>query len=40
MEALLRFGVFFLILSTMALWEMLSPKRRLSLERRRRWIEL
>lgn len=37
MEAWLRFGVFLLILSIMAGWEMLSPKRRLSLPRRRRW---
>ncbi|WAR46501.1 sterol desaturase family protein [Methylomonas rapida] len=37
MEALLRFGVFLLILSVMTAWEALSPKRRLSLPRRRRW---
>lgn len=37
MEALLRFGVFLLILSVMATWEALSPKRRLSLPRRQRW---
>ena len=37
MEALLRFGVFFGILSLMALWEALSPARRLRSPRRQRW---
>ena len=37
MEGLLRFGVFLLILLLMAGWERLSPKRRLTLERRQRW---
>ncbi|MGY6277643.1 sterol desaturase family protein [Methylomonas sp. MgM2] len=37
MEALLRFGVFLLILAIMAGWEMFSPKRSLSQKRLQRW---
>lgn len=37
MEAIVRFGVFLGIFLLMAAWELYRPKRRLSLERRRRW---
>lgn len=37
MEAMVRFGVFIGILLLMAAWEIYRPKRRLSMERRRRW---
>jgi sterol desaturase/sphingolipid hydroxylase (fatty acid hydroxylase superfamily) len=37
MEAMVRLGVFLGIFLLMAVWELLRPKRQLSLERRRRW---
>lgn len=37
MEALVRLGVFIVILVTMATWEVLNPTRRLSQTRIRRW---
>ncbi len=37
MEAMVRLGVFLGIFLLMAAWELLRPKRQLSLERRRRW---
>lgn len=38
MEALVRFAVFFAILLIMILWEWHNPKRRLSQNRRQRWV--